>query len=78
MRKKLSASVIGRITVPEGKRFVKCFDTEIAGLGVRKMASGVATFIFERRPRGATVAKQITLGRCAHLQSSRLAQRLEN
>jgi integrase len=50
--------------VPDGKRQVKVFDTEVAGLAVRKMASGVATFIFEKRPKGASAAKQITIGRC--------------
>ena len=30
------------------------------------MASGVTTFIVERRPRGSSVAKQITIGRAAH------------
>ena len=30
------------------------------------MASGVTTFINERRPRGSSVAKQITIDRAAH------------
>ena len=34
----------------EGKQSVKLFDTDVGGLGVRKMASGVAT-IFEMRPK---------------------------
>ena len=28
------------------------------------MATGIASFIFEKRPKGAVAAKQITLGRC--------------
>ena len=31
---------------------------------MRKMATGIASFIFEKWPKGATAAKQITLGRC--------------
>ena len=52
--------------MPEGKCYVKLFDSEVPGLAVRKMASGVTTFIVERRPRGSSVAKQITIGRAAH------------
>ena len=51
MRKKLTNTVIAKLAVPEGKQSVKLFDTDVGGLGVRKMASGVATFIFEMRPR---------------------------
>ena len=66
MRKKLTASIITKLQVPEGKRYVKLFDSEVPGLAVRKMASGVTTFIVERRPKGSSVAKQITIGRAAH------------
>ena len=66
MRKKLTASIITKLQVPEGRRYVKLFDSEVPGLAVRKMASGVTTFIVERRPRGSSVAKQITIGRAAH------------
>ena len=66
MRKKLTASIINKLQVPEGQRYVKVFDSEVPGLAVRKMASGVTTFIVERRPRGSSVAKQITIGRAAH------------
>ena len=53
MRKKLTNTLIAKLAVPEGKQSVKLFDTDVGGLGVRKMASGVATFIFEMRPKGA-------------------------
>ena len=66
MRKKLTASIITKLQVPEGQRYVKVFDSEVPGLAVRKMASGVTTFIVERRPKGSSVAKQITIGRAAH------------
>ena len=42
----------------------KIFDTEVAGFGVRKMVTGIASFTFEKWPKGAPAAKQITLGRC--------------
>jgi len=45
MRKKLTASIITKLQVPEGQRYVKIFDSEVPGLAVRKMASGVTTFI---------------------------------
>ena len=66
MRKKLTASIITKLQVPEGKRYVKVFDSEAPGLAVRKMASGVTTFNVERRPKGSPIAKQITIGRAAH------------
>jgi len=46
MRKKLTNTVIAKL-----------FDTDVGGLGVRKMASGVATFIFEMRPKGAAAPR---------------------
>src|SRR6056300_1607543 len=64
MRRKLTATLVAKLTVPDGKKSIKLFDTEVAGLGVRKMATGIASFIFEKRPKGASAAKQITLGRC--------------
>jgi integrase len=64
MRKKLTATLIAKLVVPNGKKSIKIFDTEVAGLGVRKMATGISSFIFEKRPKGAVAAKQITLGRC--------------
>ena len=42
-------------------------DQDVSGFAVRKMASGVATFIFERRPKGTGRLKQETIGRCDHL-----------
>jgi len=64
MRRKLTATLVAKLTVPDGKKSIKIFDTEVVGLGVRKMATGIASFIFEKRPKGAVAAKQITLGRC--------------
>ena len=64
MRRKLTATLVAKLTVPDGKKSIKVFDTEVAGLGVRKMATGIASFIFEKRPKGSAAAKQITLGRC--------------
>jgi hypothetical protein len=55
MRRKLTATLISKLTVPDGKKSIKIFDTEVAGLGVRKMATGIASFIFEKRPKGAYV-----------------------
>ena len=48
--------------VPEGKQSVKLFDTDVGGLGVWKMASGVATFIFEMRPKSAGAMKKVKIG----------------
>jgi integrase len=67
MRKKLTNTVIAKLAVPEGKQSVKLFDTDSGGLGVRKMASGVATFIFEMRPKGAGAMKQVKIGRCSDM-----------
>ena len=47
MRKKLTNTVIAKLAVPEGKQSVKLFDTDVGGLGVRKMELGVATFIWK-------------------------------
>ena len=67
MRKKLTNTVIAKLAVPAGKQSVKLFDTDVGGLGVRKMASGVATFIFEMRPQGAGSMKQVKIGRCGDM-----------
>ena len=67
MRKKLTNTAIAKLAVPEGKQSVKLFDTNVGGLGVRKMASGVATFIFEMRPKGAGAMKQVKIGRCGDM-----------
>ena len=40
MRTKLTNTVIAKLAVPEGKQSVKLFDTDVGGLGIRKMASG--------------------------------------
>jgi len=64
MRQKLTSSTIAKLVVPEGKKQVKLFDSEVRGLAVRKMATGISSFIFEKRPKGAVAAKQVTIGRC--------------
>ena len=55
--------MLAKFAVPEGKTSIRVFDTEITGFGVRVMASGVTSFIFERRPKGSRVAKRTTIGR---------------
>ena len=67
MRKKLTASVLAKLRVPEGKASIKLFDTEVSGFGVRLMSSGVSSFIFEKRPKGSARPKQITIGRCTDM-----------
>ena len=62
MRKKLTATTIANLQVEEGKAYAKLFDTEVTGLGVRKTAKGVSSFIFEKRPAGSSVA-QSTFGK---------------
>ena len=75
MRKKLTNTVIAKLAVPEGKQSVKLFDTDVGGLGVRKMASGVSTFIFEMRPQGAGSMKQVKIGRCGDMSVDRARAR---
>jgi hypothetical protein len=41
MRRKLTATLVAKLTVPDGKKSIKVFDTEVAGLGVRKMATRI-------------------------------------
>ena len=53
MRKKLTASVLAKLKVPEGKASIKLFDSEVSGFGVRLMSSGISSFIFEKRPKGS-------------------------
>lgn len=67
MKKRITASSIASLKVPEGERYAFLRDQDVSGFAVRKMASGVATFIFERRPKGTGKVKQETIGRCDHL-----------
>ena len=67
MRKKLTASVLAKLKVPEAKASIKLFDSEVSGFGVRLMSSGVSSFIFEKRPKGSARPKQITIGRCTDM-----------
>ena len=53
MCRKFAATLVAKLSVPDGKKSTKIFDTEVAGLGVRKMVTGIASFIFEKRPKGA-------------------------
>ena len=43
MREKLTASLIAKLQVPEGKKLFKIHDTEVRGLCVRVIASGLAS-----------------------------------
>tara|TARA_B100001093_G_C26723821_1_gene969014 strand:- start:947 stop:1147 length:201 start_codon:yes stop_codon:yes gene_type:complete len=61
MRKKIINSMLAKIAVSEGKSSIRVFETEIMGFGVLVLAYGVASFIFERRPKGSRVAKRITI-----------------
>ena len=79
MREKLTASLIAKLEVPEGKKLVKIHDTEVRGLCVRVMASGLASFVFIRRPKGSNSPKEITVGRCGEMsvdQARHQARRL--
>ena len=79
MREKLTASLIAKLQVPEGKKLVKIHDTEVRGLCVRVMASGLASFVFIRRPKGSNKPKEITIGRCGEMsvdQARHQARRL--
>ena len=67
MREKLTASLIAKLQVPEGKKLVKIHDTEVRGLCVRVMASGLASFVFIRRPKGSNTPKEVTVGRCGEM-----------
>jgi hypothetical protein len=53
----MTASLVAKLTVPSGKKSIKIFETEVAGLRVCKMATGNASFIFEKRPKEAAVDK---------------------
>ena len=79
MREKLTASLIAKLQVPEGKKQVKIHYTEVCGLCVRLMASGLARFVFIRRPKGSNAPKEITVGRCGEMsvdQARHQARRL--
>ena len=79
MREKLTASLIAKLQVPEGKKLVKIHDTEVRGLCVRVMASGLASFVFIRRPKGSNTPKEVTVGRCGEMsvdQAREQARRL--
>ena len=67
MREKLTASLIAKLQVPEGKKLIKIQDTEVRGLCVRLMASGLASFVFIRRPKGSNTPKEVTVGRCGEI-----------
>ena len=75
MRKKLTASLLAKLKVPEGKASIKLFDSEVSGLGVRLMSSGVSSFIFEKRPKGSARPKQRTIGRCNDMSVDQARQR---
>ena len=39
-------------------------DTEVSGFAVRITNKGIKSFVFEKRPKGVSQVKQITIGRC--------------
>ena len=67
MREKLTASLIAKRRVPEGKRQVKIYDTEVSGLCVRVMASALASFVFIRGLKGSNTPKGVAVGRCGEM-----------
>ena len=67
MRQKLTASVIAKLQVPEGQKLMRTYDTEVGGLCVRVMASGLASFVFIRRPKGSNKPREVTIGRCGEM-----------
>ncbi len=74
MRNKPTNTAIAKLAAPEGKQSVKLFDAVVGGLGVRKMASDVATFIFEMRPKGAGTMKQLKIGRSGDMSFDRTSR----
>ena len=57
MREKLTASLIAKLQVPEGKKLVKIHDTEVRGLCVRMMASGMASFVFIEKANTSDICR---------------------
>jgi hypothetical protein len=58
---KLLESTIGKIAVPAGKRDILVFDDTLPGFGVRKFASGQASFFVKYNV--GQQQRKITLGR---------------
>jgi integrase len=52
-----------KLVVPEGSRDVLVFDTEVAGLGIRKFASGEASYILKYPIAGKVIDGVTTRGR---------------
>ena len=78
MRQKLTASVIAKLQVPEGQKLMRTYDTEVGGLCVRVMASGLASFVFIRRPKGSNKPREVTIGRCGEMSVEKARQIARN
>ena len=78
MRQKLTASVIAKLQVPEGQKLMRIYDTEVSGLCVRVMASGLASFVFIRRPKGSSKPREVTIGRCGEMSVEKARQIARN
>jgi integrase len=62
MRPKLNDEA-ARSAAPPAKGYVITWDAELAGFGLRVMASGVRTFIFNYRTRASGLDRRYTIGR---------------
>ena len=59
-----------KLRCPAEKAQVWVRDTEVSGFAVRITNKGIKSFVFEKRPKGASQVKQITIGRCGNRCSS--------
>ena len=64
MKQKITASVVAKLQCPAEKGQAWVRDTEVSGFAVRITNKGIKSFVFEKRPKGASQVKQITIGRC--------------
>ena len=67
MRQKLAASLIAKLQVLEGQKPSRTYDTEVGGLCVRVMSTGLASFVFIRGPKGSNKPREVTIGRCGEM-----------
>ena len=64
MKQKITASLVAKVRCPAEKGQAWVRDTEVSGFAVRITNKGIKSFVFEKRPKGASQVKQITIGRC--------------
>ena len=57
---------------------MRAYDTEVSGLCVRVMASGLASFVFIRRPKGSNKPREVTIGRCGEMSVEKARQIARN